>query len=79
MSESAAAELLLEALDLVAQPGDAAGDGEFVDKEDGPDGHPGSEEKLEVFHRVSFREPGVTAEFESVVRASMVRRSSSRS
>jgi hypothetical protein len=47
-------ELTLEALEIVAKFGDAAGHGEFVNEEDSPDSDPGRKQKVEISHDNSF-------------------------
>src|SRR5262250_2791848 len=44
------AQLLLEVVEVLAQAGHAPGDRDFVDKKDGPDEHPCSEEISEILH-----------------------------
>ena len=48
---SALFELAFQALDLVAEFGEAAGHGKLVDKEDGPNGDPGGKQKMESVSR----------------------------
>ena len=43
------AQLLLQALDIVAQLGHAARDRHFIDQKHGPDRHPGGKQKFENF------------------------------
>ena len=75
MNVLALLKLPFQALNVVTEFGEAAGYRNLVDEEDGPDGDPGGQEKMEVFHDNSF----AATEFSAVGCASAARRSSSNS
>ena len=56
------ADLLLQPLNLLAQTGNAAGNGYLVCEKDGPYGDPSGKKEMEIFHIESFAEDATKAD-----------------